>query len=100
MTLDDDFEPGDYAALSNFLRGYLHQDAAVESGSAEAAARAFRRDADERETAIVRAELDRLLAATNDRAFSELARILEEKLGAGWRFRTRQEIERMRDALK
>lgn len=92
-------DPSQYAALSNFLRGYLHQDAAVEYGSSLAAAHAFRRDADERETLVVRSELDRLLWETVKSSDSELAKILTT-LGSSWRFSSRKEIEQLRDALK
>lgn len=88
-----------YAALSNFFRGYLHQDATVEYGSSLAAAHAFRKDADERETLVVRAELDRLLWATAKSSDSELAKIIMA-LGSSWRFGSRKEIEQLRDALK
>ncbi|HWC16831.1 MAG TPA: contact-dependent growth inhibition system immunity protein [Terriglobales bacterium] len=89
----------EYAALSNFLRGYLHADAAVEYGSPVAAARQFRQDADERETVIVHSELDRLLAETDRLPEHELARALED-LGSSWHFRNREEVERLRDSLK
>jgi len=92
-------DPSQYAALSNFLRGYLHQDAAVEYGSALAAAQAFRKDADERETLVVRSELDRLLWATAKSSGAELAKIITA-LGSSWRFSSRKEIEQLRDALK
>jgi len=93
------FDEKEYAALSNFLRGYLHQDAAVEYGSAAAAARQFRRDADERETAIVHSALDRLLAETASRPMSELFGALE-RLGSCWHFQTRDEVEQLRSALR
>ena len=93
------FEEKEYAALSNFFRGYLHQDAAVEYGSAAAAGRQFRKDADERETAIVHSELDRLLAETASRPISELLGTLE-RLGSRWHFQTREQIAQLRDALK
>jgi hypothetical protein len=92
-------EPAEYAALSNFLRGYLHQDAAVEYGSPAAAARVFRKDVDQRETAIVHAELERLLATTEAAPFPELAQILQV-LGSSWRFESRNQVEQLRDALK
>ena len=91
--------PADYAALSNFFRGYLHQDAPIEYGSLPAAAHAFRRDADERETTIVRSELERLLSETETVSDSKLASIIAI-LGASWHFRTRKEVEQLRDALK
>jgi len=88
-----------YPALSNFLRGYLHQDAPVEYGSSLAAAHQFRRDADERETLVVRGELDRLLWVTAQSSESELANILTA-LGSSWHFTSRKEIEQLRDALR
>ena len=91
--------PAEYSALTIFLRGYLHQDAAVEYGSPTAAARQFRRDADERETAIVHSELDRLLSQTASLPIFNLVRVLEH-LGSSWHFRSRQEVEQVRDALK
>jgi hypothetical protein len=91
--------PGEYSALTTFLRGYLHQDAAIEYGSPAAAARQFRRDADERETSIVHSELDRLLSETVSLPISSLARVLED-LGSSWHFGSREDIERLRDALK
>lgn len=94
-----DFNPADYSALSNFLRGYLHQDAAIVHGSILQAARQFRRDADERETAVVHAELERLLDKTGALPDSELIRILEQ-LGSAWRFRKREEVEQVCEALK
>jgi len=102
MTSNDEsphVNPGEYAALASFLRGYLHQDAALEYGSPSTAAQQFRKDADERETAIVHSEIDRLLWETNSLPISDLSRLLE-KLGSSWRFQSRQEVEQLRDALK
>jgi len=93
-------DPKEYSALVNFLRGYLHQDMVVEHGSATAAAHAFRREADERETTIVRTELERLLSAADGLPFSQLQRILEQDLGSSWHFRNREELEQLRHALK
>ena len=95
----DGIDPREYSALSNFFRGYLHQDVAVEHGSPAAAAHAFRNDADERETTIVRSELGRLLTETGSLPFAELSHVLEI-LGCSWQFHTREEVERLRDALK
>jgi hypothetical protein len=96
---EPDINPAEYSALTNFLRGYLHQDVAKVHGSAVHAAQAFRRDADERESAIVHAELERLLEETSALSDAELSLVLE-KLGSAWQFRTRREIEQLRDALK
>ena len=89
-----------YSALSNFLRGYLHEDSALEYDSPVAAARTFRRDADERETAIVRSELDRLLQITRALPDAQLIRILENDLGSRRHFHSRKDVEQLRDALK
>ena len=89
-----------YSALSNFLRGYLHEDSALEYDSPSAAARAFRKDADERETAIVRFELDHLLQMTSVLPESQLIRSLENDLGCRRHFHSRKELEQLRDALK
>ena len=90
----------EYAALVTFLRRYLHQDAALEHGSVTAAAKAFRRDADERETTIVRAELERLLSFAEGLPFSRIQRMFEQDLRSCWHFRNREELEQLREALK
>jgi hypothetical protein len=91
--------PADYSALANFLRGYLHQDVAVIHGSPIRAAHAFRNDADEGETAIVQAELERLLDETSGLPDADLSQIIEQ-LGSSWQFRSRRELEELRDAFK
>ena len=97
---DSRIDPADYSALSNFLRGYLHEDSALEYESPRAAAQAFRKDADERETSIVRSELDHLLQVTSAVPELQRIRILEDQLGCRRHFRTRKEVEQLRDALK
>ncbi|HVH86383.1 MAG TPA: contact-dependent growth inhibition system immunity protein, partial [Terriglobales bacterium] len=91
---DKHIDPAEYAALSNFLRGYLHQDVAIEYGSPARAARQFRKDADERETAVVHSELERFLSETAELSASDLLRTLES-LGSSWRFRSREEVEQL-----
>ena len=93
-------DENEYAALVTFLRGYLHQDAAVEHGSVTAAVKAFRRDADERETTFVRAELERLLSVAEGLPFSRIQQMLEQDLGSSRHFRNREELEQLREALK
>ena len=94
-----DVDSREYAALTRFLRGYLHQDAAVEYGSAQAAAQQFRKVADERETAIVHSELERLLAETITLSLAELNRAFQQ-LGSAWQFRSRKELEQILNGLK
>ena len=92
-------DPREYAALTRFLRGYLHQDAAVEYGSAPAAAQQFHKDADERETAIVHSELERFLAETSTFSVADLNRTLQQ-LGSAWQFHSRKEVEQLLNGLK
>ena len=92
-------DPLDYAALTRFLRGYLHQDAVAEYGSARAAAQQFRKDADEGETAIVHSEFERLLAETSTLSVADLNRIFQQ-LGSAWNFRSREEVKQILEALK
>ena len=92
-------KPADFSALTNFFRGYLHQDLAATYGSPLRAAHAFRQDADERETAIVRGELERFLNETSRLPDADLFQIIEQ-LGSSWQFHTRRELEELRDALK
>ena len=89
----------EYAALVRFLRGYLHQDAVVEYGSAAGAAQQFRKDADEREAAIVHSELERLLAETSTLSIADLNRTFQQ-LGSAWHFRWREEVEEILEGLK
>lgn len=92
-------DPTDYSALTNFFRGYLHQDVAAIHGSPIRAAHAFRKDADERETSIVHTELERLLDETSRLPDADLFQIIQ-RLGSSWQFRNRRELEELRDALK
>jgi hypothetical protein len=97
--MNSGIQPREYAALTRFLRGYLHQDTAVEYGSAGAAVQQFRKDADERETAVVHSELERLLAETSALSIADLNRALQQ-LGSAWQFRSRKEVEQILDRLK
>lgn len=96
---ESSINPADYSALTNFFRGYLHQDVIAIHGSPIHAAHAFRRDADDRETTIVHAELERLLDETSGSSDPELCQIIE-RLGSAWQFHSRRELEALRDAMK
>ena len=92
-------DPREYAALIRFLRGYLHQDAVIEYGSARGAAQQFRKDADERETAIVHSEFERLLGETSTLSIADLNRTFQQ-LGSAWHFHSREEVEQILEGLK
>ena len=82
----------EFHALREFLRGYLHQDAAVEYGSARNAANAFLDDADAGQVDELRAEWARFLTLhkTVESVNKEI-----QKLGAAWRFETFEELREM-----
>lgn len=68
--------PGDYPALGQFLRGYLHQDMRDEHGSVENAAKDFWHAADVDERVAVAEEWKRLREHFQDRPLTDLSRAL------------------------
>jgi hypothetical protein len=74
---------GDFAALREFVRGYLNQDFADEYGSAAGAAKAFCEDASEPERAKVSAEWNAFVDGTAGRDVDAVNKSLV-KLGSGW----------------
>jgi len=85
----------DYPALSNFLRGYLHEDYRQEHGSAARAVEAFCRAATPAEQAAVASDLDAFLAATLALRHRERIAGLQA-LGGAWRPRSSKDLERLR----
>ncbi len=84
----------EYPALRAFVRGYLHQDAMAEYGSARAAAQQFCRDADRKQIDELRRECRQFRA--QHKTLTELNGALQQ-LGAAWLFGTMEEFERMLD---
>ena len=82
-----------FPALVSFLRGYLHQDAIIVHGGAQAAARAFVHDSDPQLCAEVAADAQRLWALLANRPLAEINEALA-KLGAYWEFASIQELQR------
>jgi hypothetical protein len=72
----------DFPALSNFLRGYFHEDMADEYGSPEGAVRRFQQDADSTERRAVAAEWKHLLKCINPHSLNAVNDALT-KLGSG-----------------
>jgi len=87
----------EYPAIVAFVRGYLHEDAMEEYGSAQAAARQFCRDADPTQVRELRREWKRFHA--HHRSLNDVNDILRE-LGGAWLFSTIDEFEGMVDATK
>ena len=73
----------EFPELQRVFSGYLHEDFAVEYGSAEAALRAFREDASPAEWRRFEREAKRLVKLVDDRNFDHVCRLLE-RLGSRW----------------
>lgn len=78
------FRAEEFAALRDFLRGYLHEDYRTEYGSPEAAAAAFAREADATERSAVAAQLSRFLELTLGLDPAETLQLFRQELGSGW----------------
>jgi hypothetical protein len=74
---------GEFAALREFARGYLHQDFEDEYGSAAGAARAFCEDANEMEKARVAQQWKTFVDGLAGLSADEVNRKLGE-IGAAW----------------
>ena len=72
-----------FPALRSFLRGYLHQDMADESGSVAKAVRQFCEDAAPDERRAVADEWARFLTQTRGWPLEAINRALTERLGSG-----------------
>ncbi|HXY50600.1 MAG TPA: contact-dependent growth inhibition system immunity protein [Terriglobales bacterium] len=78
----DSISPAAFPALRNFLRGYLHQDMADESGSVAKAVRQFCEDAAPDERRLVADEWARFLTQTRGWSLEAINRALTERLGS------------------
>ena len=78
------FRADDFAALREFLRGYLHEDFRSEYGSPEAAAATFCGEADGREREAAAAQLARFLELTRVLPPAEVLQLFRQELGSGW----------------
>lgn len=87
----------DFPALRTFLRGYLHQDAADEYGSAEEAARQFCRDADTAQRTAVAEEWERLLSRVT--AVTALNDALTKILGSAYLLE-QDEVKKISEVLR
>lgn len=78
----DSISAAAFPALRSFLRGYLHQDMADESGSVEAAARQFCEDANTDERKAVADEWARFVLETRGWPIEAINQALTERLGS------------------
>jgi hypothetical protein len=78
----DSISAAAFPALRSFLRGYLHQDMADESGSVAKAVRQFCEDADADERRAVADEWTRFVTQTRGWPLQAINKALAEQLGS------------------
>jgi hypothetical protein len=88
----------DYPKLSEFLRGYLHQDAAEEYDSADEAADEFLADADSDEKASLQKEVRAFLQRSERLSLTAQNSALKA-LGSYWTFDNPAEVTRFLQTL-
>ena len=94
------FRAEEFAALRDFLRGYLHEDYRAEYGSPEAAASAFRAEAAPAEQAAVAAQFARFLELTHNLPPAETLQLFRQELGSGWHPGSPHALHNLRAALR
>ncbi len=88
-----------YPLINKFFRGYLHQDFPETYGSLAGAVRAFLEDAGTAEFAKFAGEWAGFVDEIHDWPVGEIARIVEEDLGASWNVTSRQELKAFSDIV-
>lgn len=76
-----EFSASDFPALRDFLRGYMHQDMALEYRTPENAARQFCKDASDNQRAAVATEWATLVSSAHGQPLERLNHILTGPLG-------------------
>lgn len=94
------FRAEDFAALRDFLRGYLHEDYRSEYGSPEQAAAAFRNEADDAECISAASQLARFLALTRALPAEETLHLFRQELGSGWNPGSVNALRELQSALE
>lgn len=89
-------QKSEYPAIKAFVRGYLHQDAVAEYGSARAAAQQFCRDADQTQLDELRREWKQFQARHT--SLNEINDKLHQ-FRCAWQFHSTGEFARMLDAF-
>jgi hypothetical protein len=88
----------DYPKFSEFLRGYLHQDAAAEYDSADEAAEEFLSDADSDEKSTLQKEVRKFLQWSERQSLASQNSALKA-LGSYWTFDDTAEVTRFLKSL-
>lgn len=89
-----------YPALRSFCRGYLHEDALVEYGSAAGAVEAFDADASAGERRALRSDWRRFEAESEGWPLDRVAARFSTVLGAGWTPASRADLDALAAALR
>jgi len=82
----------EYPAIKAFVRGYLHQDAVAEYGSAQGAAEDFCHDADRNQLDRLRSEWDSFRSRHS--CLDDVNKGLQQ-LGSAWQFQSAEEFRQM-----
>lgn len=93
-------DPREFAALREFLRGYLHQDYLQEHGSLRNAVRQFANDAEPEERAEVVRQWQKFLELTGPQPLPVVAGLVASSLGSGWVPRDPDELEELTSLLQ
>lgn len=88
-----------FAALSEFLRGYLHQDVIAEYGSVEEAVRRFRADADAGQLHRLQTDWRGFLQYSEGKTLAEINSLMTGALGSSWAFTSDDDLRRFSDLL-
>ena len=88
-----------FAALSEFLRGYLHQDVVAEYGSPEEAVRRFRADADAAQLHRLQTDWRSFLQHCQGKTLAEINSLLTGALGSSWAFTSDDDLRRFSELL-
>lgn len=90
----------EFAALREFLRGYLHEDYLHEHGSLQNAVRHFAQDAEPDGRAAVLRQWQSFLELTRPQPLPVIARLLNSSLGSAWIPRHPGELEELTKLLQ
>jgi CdiI immunity protein len=90
----------EFAALREFLRGYLHEDFMQEYGSVGNAVRQFAQDTDHEQRAEVVRQWEKFLELTRPQPLPVVAGLLITRLGSAWSPRHPTELEDLTNYMR
>ncbi len=89
----------EFPLFSEFLRGYLHQDAVPEHGNAVEAAKAYLEDLSDKDRQALAREIPRLRRQFSKLKATDLNQQLRE-LGSAWTFDSTQDFQQLLSTLE